>query len=76
MLLGVWKCVSQSSTTISHKTLVEKLSFVTISSQLGRVIPNIRVNLDASLRTFMSQTIATFLVILDKLNVAKDHVFY
>ena len=59
--------------------LVEKMSFMPISHQLGCIIPNIHVNLDASFQTFMSHwTIflshCTFLVILD--NVAKDHVFY
>ena len=53
-------------------SVVEKLSFMPISRQLGHVIPNICVNLDASFQTFMSHW--TFLVILD--SVAKDHVFY
>ena len=35
-------------------SLVEKLSFIIILCQLGCVIPNICVNLDASFRTFMS----------------------
>ena len=52
--------------------LVEKLSFVPILCQLGRVIPNIRINLDVLFQTFMSHW--TFLVILD--TVAKNHVFY
>ena len=59
--------------------LEEKLSFMTILCHFGHVIPNIRVNLNASFQTFMSHwTIFlshwTFLVILD--SITKDHVFY
>ena len=62
-----------TSLDLSHRghAQVEKLSFMTILCHFGCIIPNIRLNLDMSFRTFMSHW--TFLVILD--SVTKDHVF-
>ena len=57
ILLNFPYCYDEDSTKINKcdmLTLVEKLSFMTILCHFGCVIPNIRVNLDASFQTFMS----------------------